>query len=220
MFLHSYGNYDESKKQWKLAGVQPNIFENISEQPFEYVYTLTDNGYTMEMFCEKEGHYNMVLKVEAVRVSPSEIKYIKVSEAKEEAPVQDTRITNIHFVSLLVNDVDDALHFYVDLLKFVKVKDMKYGEDRRWVVIRAPKQSDFEITIYKANSEEEKRAVGKQAGDTVYMVINTDDIHYDYNRLKDHVNFKGEPKEQFWGTEVVFTDLYGNLIDLVQPKPH
>jgi len=107
----------------------------------------------------------------------------------------------------------------VDILKFIKVKDLPYG-DRRWIVIRAPKQNDLEITICVAKTEDEKNTVGKQAAGNVFLVFYTDDVHYEYQRLKDHVKFKGEPKEQFWGTEVVFSDLYGNLIDLVQPKAH
>jgi predicted enzyme related to lactoylglutathione lyase len=48
----------------------------------------------------------------------------------------------------------------------------------------------------------------------------TDDLQRDYNELKAKgVNVVTYPEEREWGTEVVFTDLYGNLFVLVQrPK--
>jgi predicted enzyme related to lactoylglutathione lyase len=47
--------------------------------------------------------------------------------------------------------------------------------------------------------------------------LETDDCRRDYNALKAKgVKFYGEPTEQPYGTEVVFEDLYGNLIDLIQ----
>jgi catechol 2,3-dioxygenase-like lactoylglutathione lyase family enzyme len=214
MFLSSYGTYDEEKRQFFFEGKQDNIMEDIVDQPYQYVYTLNDNGYVMEMFQEKDGKYTRCLQVEAVRSNRKDYVSHKETEGTEE-----TKITNVHLVSLVVNDVDEALAFYVDILKFIKVKDVPYGEGR-WVVIRAPHQSGLELTISKATSEAQKNVVGKQAGDGVFLVLNTTDIQFEYERLKDKVNFKYGPKEEFWGTEALFTDLYGNQIDLVQPKLH
>ena len=138
---------------------------------------------------------------------------------KEEEEKSESKITNVHFITLLVNNIEEALRFYVDKLKFVKVKDIPYGEVR-WIVIRAPQQSNLEIVVQEAKSEEEKKAVGKQAGDSVFLVFNSNDIQFDYDRLKDDVKFKHEPKDEFWGIQAPFFDPFGNLIDLVQPKPH
>jgi hypothetical protein len=59
--------------------------------------------------------------------------------------------------------------------------------------------------------------LGKQAGDQVFMTMQTDDCLRDFRVLKERgVRFQCEPTEQMWGIEVVFEDIYGNLYDLVQ----
>ncbi len=69
----------------------------------------------------------------------------------------------------------------------------------------------------KADTKEKIKAVGKQAGDHVFLTLETDDCRKDYERMKGKgVKFFGEPETQPYGTEGVFADLYGNLIDLIQ----
>ncbi|WP_366414701.1 VOC family protein [Paenibacillus sp. GP183] len=44
-----------------------------------------------------------------------------------------------------------------------------------------------------------------------------DDCYREYNAMKSKgVKFFGEPKQVPWGIEVVFEDLYGNRLDLLQ----
>jgi hypothetical protein len=78
-------------------------------------------------------------------------------------------------------------------------------------------QPEPELVFVKADSEEKRKALGKQAGDNVFMTLQTDDCKREYQVLKERgVKFHGEPTEQMWGIEVVFEDTYGNLYDLVQ----
>jgi len=50
-------------------------------------------------------------------------------------------------------------------------------------------------------------------------VLETDDFDKAYQQLKKNgVEFTGEPRHEFYGTEVIFKDLYGNLFDLIQVK--
>jgi uncharacterized glyoxalase superfamily protein PhnB len=73
------------------------------------------------------------------------------------------------------------------------------------------------LTFVLADTEAKKKALGKQAGDHVFMTLQTDDCQRDYKALKAKgVKFFGKPKKQMWGIEVVFEDLYGNLFDLVE----
>jgi hypothetical protein len=73
------------------------------------------------------------------------------------------------------------------------------------------------LTFVLADTEDKERALGEQAGDHVFMTLQTDDCKRDYEEMKAKgVKFYGEPKKQTWGIEVVFEDLYGNLYDLVQ----
>lgn len=64
----------------------------------------------------------------------------------------------------------------------------------------------------------ERARVGSQAGEHVFLVVETDDCLRDYNRMKERgISFVSEPKHVPWGIEAVFEDLYGNQLDLLQP---
>ena len=123
----------------------------------------------------------------------------------------------IDHITLLVKDQDEAVKFYVEKLGFKKQQDAKFWGDMRWVTVSSKDQPEFELTFVLADTEEKLAALGKQAGDHVFMTLQTDDCKRDYQAMKSKgVKFFGEPTEQAWGIEVVFEDLYGNLYDLVQ----
>jgi catechol 2,3-dioxygenase-like lactoylglutathione lyase family enzyme len=118
---------------------------------------------------------------------------------------------------LLVRDLDEAVAFYVEKLGFLKRQDTKFWGGMRWVTVSPKDQLGLELTFVKADTEEKRAALGKQAGDHVLMTLETDDCMRDYQTMKTRgVKFYGEPTKQMWGIEVVFEDLYGNLYDLVQ----
>jgi catechol 2,3-dioxygenase-like lactoylglutathione lyase family enzyme len=123
----------------------------------------------------------------------------------------------IGHITLLVKDFDDALAFYVEKLGFQKCRDDKFGEGTRWVTVSPKDQPDLELTFVLADTEEKLKALGKQAGDHVFMTLQTDDCKRDYEDMKVRgVKFFGEPTKRMYGVDVVFEDLYGNLFDLVQ----
>jgi len=123
----------------------------------------------------------------------------------------------IGHVTLLVKDFDEAVRFYVEKLGFVKRQDTKFWGDMRWVTISPKDQPELELTFVLADTEEKRKALGKQAGDHVFMTLETDNCKRDYEAMKAKgVTFYGEPTEQAWGVEAVLEDLYGNLYDLVQ----
>jgi len=123
----------------------------------------------------------------------------------------------IGHITLLVKDFDEAARFYVEKLGFKKRQDTKFWGDMRWVTVSPKDQPNLELTFVLADTEEKLTALGKQAGDHVFMTLDTDDCKRDYKAMKAKgVRFYGEPTEQAWGIEVVFEDLYGNLYDLVQ----
>ena len=125
----------------------------------------------------------------------------------------------IGHITLLVKDFDEALKFYVETIGFVKRQDTKFEQEMRWTTVSPKDQSDLELTFVLADTEEKKKALGKQAGDHVFMTLQTDDCKRDYQAMKERgIKFYGQPTEQMWGIEVVFEDLYGNIYDLVQRK--
>jgi predicted enzyme related to lactoylglutathione lyase len=125
-------------------------------------------------------------------------------------------LNKIGHITLLIKDVDEALNFYVEKIGFQKRQDLMLGL-MRWVTVSPKGQPDLELTFVLADSEEKRRSVGKQAGDHVFLTLETDDCRKEYKALKNKgVKFYGKPEVQPWGIDVVFEDIYGNLLDLVQ----
>ncbi|MGH9801280.1 MAG: VOC family protein, partial [Blastocatellia bacterium] len=53
----------------------------------------------------------------------------------------------------------------------------------------------------------------------VFLFLQTDDFWRDYREMVSlGIKFVREPKEESYGTVVVFEDLYGNLWDLVERR--
>jgi len=123
-------------------------------------------------------------------------------------------------VSLLVEDYDQAIAYYQDKLGFSLLEDTFLPEEnKRWVVMAPPGGNGAELVLALAEKVIEKAAVGNQAGGRVFLFLQTDDFTRDYQAMKDKgVRFTEQPREEPYGTVVVFTDLYGNLWDLIQMK--
>lgn len=122
-------------------------------------------------------------------------------------------------LSMIVRDYDEAIEFYTKVMKFDLIEDTQRSEDKRWVVVAPPGGNGCTILLAKAKNEEQLSRVGNQTGSRVFIFLHTDDFWRDYAHLSAHnVQFKGEPREEEFGTVVVFADLYGNLWDLIQPK--
>lgn len=106
----------------------------------------------------------------------------------------------IGHVTILVKDFDEALGFYVEKLGFLKKQDTKFWGDNRWVTVSPKDQLDLELTFVLAESDMQLAALGKQAGDHVFLTLQTDDCRRDYQAMKDKgVKFRGEPAEEAWG---------------------
>ena len=123
-------------------------------------------------------------------------------------------------IALLVGDYDKALAFYVGKLGFELVEDSYNSEqDKRWVMIRppgAPSQSTT-LLLARASNEHQAKYVGDQAGGRVFLFLSTDDFQRDFVAFTAAgVRWIREPKTYDYGTVAVFSDIYGNLWDLIQ----
>ena len=68
-----------------------------------------------------------------------------------------------------------------------------------------------------AATPEQAARVGHQAGTGYLMIVGTDNCRRDFAELSARgVKFNGVPKDRAWGTDVLFEDLYGNIIGLLQ----
>ncbi len=125
----------------------------------------------------------------------------------------------ITHLSLLVNDYDEAIDFYINKLGFNLMEDTKLSASKRWVRIAPNGSGDCCLLLAKAANEEQKSRIGNQAGGRVFLFLHTDDLERDYqNLLKNQIKIIREPVVEAWGTVLVFEDLYGNLWDLIEPK--
>ena len=86
---------------------------------------------------------------------------------------------NIAMVSLLVDDYDEALEFYIKKLHFNIIEDTKLTETKRWVVIAPPGSSGSNLLLAKAANEEQKSRVGNQTGRRVFLFLHTDNFQTD-----------------------------------------
>jgi len=122
----------------------------------------------------------------------------------------------LSLMSVLVDDQDRALSFYRDKLGFVVAEDVPFGKER-WLTVRAPGDQTVALSLNLAQSEEDRKVIGKQAGSKPLFALATDDCLGDYRRMKSAgVNFLSEPKVESYGTGVTLQDLYGNKIYLNQ----
>jgi|AntRauTorckE6833_2_1112554.scaffolds.fasta_scaffold120108_1 predicted enzyme related to lactoylglutathione lyase len=129
---------------------------------------------------------------------------------------QENEITKsgIKSFALLVNDYDETIEFYTKKLGFDLVTDQKYGENMRWVSLKAA-NSEIQITLGKA-SEEDSKYVGKQMGENYpIFVMTVKDVQNTYEIYTSKgVNFIDKPTKKPWGIGAVFENLYGNKIYL------
>lgn len=125
---------------------------------------------------------------------------------------------SIGYVSIVIRDYDEAIDFYVNTLGFSLIEDKPIeAQNKRWVLVAPPGSTESCLLLARAAGDEESSRIGNQTGGRVFLFLHTDDFWRDFNAYsKKGVVFVREPKVESYGTVAVFTDLYGNLWDLLQ----
>jgi catechol 2,3-dioxygenase-like lactoylglutathione lyase family enzyme len=123
-------------------------------------------------------------------------------------------------IALVVSDYDEAIAFYVGKLGFELIEDTYIpAQDKRWVMIRPPGAPINSTTLLLARASDDHQAkyVGDQAGGRVFLFLSTDNFARDFAAFTAAgIKWVREPKTYDYGTVAVFSDLYGNLWDLIQ----
>jgi catechol 2,3-dioxygenase-like lactoylglutathione lyase family enzyme len=127
----------------------------------------------------------------------------------------------LEHVALIVDDYDEAIAFFVDVLGFELVEDSPAltndGRPKRWVVVRPPGATTA-LLLAQADGERQARAVGEQFAGRVGLFLRVDDFEAAYDRMRAAgVEFVGEPRQEPYGRVVVFVDVAGNRWDLLGP---
>jgi predicted enzyme related to lactoylglutathione lyase len=133
-------------------------------------------------------------------------------------------ITRLSHVTILVHDQDEALRFYTEKLGFEKRSDVAFGPGMRWLTVAPAGQSDLEIVLQKPDpamhGEESAQQMQEMVGRGTTWVFECDDCRATYATLRERgVEFQSELREEPYGIEAVFVDLYGNSFSLLQPSP-
>ena len=120
-------------------------------------------------------------------------------------------------IALLVKDYDEALSFFVSKLGFRLIEDTCISASKRWVLIAPPGSGQCNILLAKAEGSEQLKCVGNQSAGRVFLFLHTNDFENDYqNLLLNNIKIVRQPTNEAYGTVLVFSDLYGNLWDLIE----
>lgn len=131
---------------------------------------------------------------------------------------------HLSLVSLIVDDYDPAIEFFVSALGFELVEDSpsttsEGGRPKRWVVVRPPGR-ETGLLLAKADGVTQRSAVGNQTAERVGFFFTVDDFEAARRRMIDAgVHFVTEPRHEPYGTVAVFVDIAGNRWDLLGPAP-
>ena len=125
---------------------------------------------------------------------------------------------HISALALLVPGYDEAIAYYVERLGFKLVEDTVLSATKRWVVVAPPGNSETGLLLARADSPEQRVAIGNQAGGRVFLFLKTDDFDRDFARFKQAgIEFLEAPRKETYGKVVVFRDAFGNKWDLIEP---
>jgi catechol 2,3-dioxygenase-like lactoylglutathione lyase family enzyme len=125
----------------------------------------------------------------------------------------------IAHISLLVNDYDEAIQFYVEKLGFTLIEDTRLTDTKRWVIVGPPGANECCLLLARAADDKQRAVIGNQTGGRVFLFLFTDNFWRDYNNMCGKgIRFVRPPKQEEYGTVAVFEDLYGNLWDLLEPS--
>ena len=122
----------------------------------------------------------------------------------------------LHTTSVFVDDQEQALRFYTEVLGFEPRADVPIGNGDRWLTVGAPGQ-DVDLLLEPSGHP----AVGPYrealAADGIPLAsFAVDDVREEHDRLvRAGVSFTQPPTEMGPVTTAVFDDTCGNLIKLI-----
>ena len=127
----------------------------------------------------------------------------------------------LELVTIVVDDYDPAIEFFVGVLGFELVDDSPSltndGRPKRWVVVRPP-DAETGLLLARADGDHQRSAVGTQVAGRVGFFFRVEDFDAVYDRMVSAgVEFVTEPRTEDYGRLAVFVDIAGNRWDLVGP---
>jgi predicted enzyme related to lactoylglutathione lyase len=125
----------------------------------------------------------------------------------------------IGLATIYVDDQDHAERFYTEVLGFQTKTSAPYGPSERWLSMVSPEEPDgVELVLHLADDPARAFQAARRENGRPVLSLRTADIQSEAERLKANgVKFVMEPtKMPYGGTDAVFDDTCGNLVDLHQ----
>ncbi|MFJ3793258.1 VOC family protein [Kitasatospora sp. NPDC090091] len=127
----------------------------------------------------------------------------------------------IHLTSVFVDDQEEALRFYTDLLGFVKKHDVPLGGTDRWLTVVSPEDPDGTELLLEPSGHPAvqpfRTALVRDGIPAASFAV--DDVPAEFDRLRAlGVHFTQEPRAMGPVTTAVLDDTCGNLIQIVHSK--
>src|SRR4051812_16391586 len=120
----------------------------------------------------------------------------------------------ITLTSIPVNSPIDAFKFYTETLGFI---ERMYMPEAYLAIVASPEEPDGTGLLLEPNNN----PLSKTFQEGVYnmglpiIIFGVDDVQKEYERLKAlGVVFTQEPTKNEWGTQAIFEDTCGNLIQI------
>ena len=124
----------------------------------------------------------------------------------------------IYHIGIPVNEVEEAVKFYTEVLGFVKKTEIPLGP-ARWLTVVSPEEPNGTELLLEPLGFPPARTFQKalfEAG-IPWTQFAVDDIQKVYDRLqKLGVVFRGKPMKAGTATVAIFEDTCGNLIQIYQ----
>lgn len=120
--------------------------------------------------------------------------------------------------SVLVDDQEKALHFYTEVLGFVKKNDIPLGE-ARWLTVVSPLDQDGTELLLEPDSHPAARPFKRALVEDgiPFTSFGVEDVRLEYERLRAAgVEFTQPPVDMGSVSTAVFDDTCGNLIQIAQ----
>ena len=127
----------------------------------------------------------------------------------------------VELVTVVVEDYDRAIEFFVGTMDFELVEDSPSstndGRPKRWVVVRPP-GAGTGLLLAQADGADQNAVVGNQFAGRVGFFLQVEDFEAAHARMvAAGVDFVTEPRSQPYGRVAVFADVAGNRWDLLGP---
>ena len=118
-------------------------------------------------------------------------------------------------ITLLVHEIESAISFYTHGFGLLLIEDTQISESKRIVRLGCTTTDvSFNLTTPKPGDE---GLVGRQAGQRVFIFLDTEDLDLDLQRFKQQgITIHDGPRTEPFGRCLLAKDIAGNLWEFVE----